>query len=270
MTPTTVIVIPCYNEAARLAPMAFLRFTEMRPDCRLLFVNDGSTDETMVHLHRLRDLGHGQIEILDLPQNSGKAEAVRRGMLHGFDSGARYVGFLDADLAAPLSVIPQFCDVLDRRPDCHLVVGCRLPLLGRVIARRYFRQVLGNLFCVAASGVLRLSIRDTQCGAKLFRVTPECRQVFSTPFVSRWIFDVEVMKRLLRLWRRSRNVDSRQAIFEYVLDEWHEIKGSKLRPTDFLRAFLELFRIAWQGGVCAPIAATVDASTESTAARAAA
>ena len=54
--------------------------------------------------------------------------------------------------------------VWDRRERCQLVIGCRLPLWGRSIERRYYRQVLGKVFCWAASRVLRLTIRDTGKG----------------------------------------------------------------------------------------------------------
>ncbi len=248
MTHDCTMVIPCYNEALRLDAAAFVRFVESNPTCRLLFVNDGSTDNTIDLLHDLCRHGHQRIDILDLPCNGGKAEAVRRGVLSALDGGAAYVGFLDADLATPLSVIPQFCDILNRRVPCQLVIGCRLPLLGHSIERRYYRQVLGKAFCWAASRVLGLTIHDTQCGAKLFRASAECRRAFATPFASRWIFDVELIARLLRLWREAKQLEPRQAIFEYVLEEWREVRGSKLRSTDFLRAFFEIAGIAWSAG----------------------
>ena len=253
MAPTCTIVVPCYNEAARLEVASFRNFSAAHPDYRLLFVNDGSTDATMEVLRRLAVGSAGRIELLDLPRNGGKAEAVRQGMLHAFKTGVPYVGFLDADLATPLSAMVQLCEILERRPECQAVIGCRLPLLGRSIQRRYLRQVLGNVFCFAASRVLGLKIRDTQCGAKLFRVTSESVRAFATPFVSRWIFDVEVIARLLGLWREGKQIDPTAAIFEHVLEEWREVKGSRLKATDFVRAFGELVAIGWRRGACDPL-----------------
>lgn len=248
MTPICILVIPCYNEAKRLDARSFSDFAAARPDFRLIFVNDGSTDATRDLLNELRVRGDGRVELLDLPENSGKAEAVRRGMMRAFESRAPYLGFLDADLATPLTAMPQFCDILNRREHCQLVIGCRLPLLGHMIERRYYRHALSKMFCWAASQVLGLTIHDTQCGAKVFRATAECRRAFATPFSSRWIFDVEVIARLLRLWRELKELEPRQAIFEYALEEWRDVRASKLRSTDFVKAFFELAGIAWSAG----------------------
>lgn len=89
----TVLVIPCYNEAARLRPERFRAFLSAHPEVSLLFVDDGSTDGTAEAL--------GGFEVLRLARNRGKGEAVRQGVLHCLSSGRApdYIGFLDADLA---------------------------------------------------------------------------------------------------------------------------------------------------------------------------
>ena len=88
------IVVPCYNEEQRLNPFAFRRFLADSPRCRLIFVNDGSRDGTLEVLHRLATACElGLVEIVDLPQNGGKAEAVRQGMLHAWQRGAELIGF---------------------------------------------------------------------------------------------------------------------------------------------------------------------------------
>jgi dolichyl-phosphate beta-glucosyltransferase len=127
----------------------------------------------------------------------------------------------------------------------QLVLGSRVPLLGRSIHRRTTRQLLGRGFATAASLVLRLPVYDTQCGAKLFRVTPATTGLFAEPFHSRWIFDVEILARLSHAtgW----GVDgTRSRLFEYPLDRWDEIAGSKLKPRDFLVAVVELAGIFWR------------------------
>jgi len=91
--------------------------------------------------------------------------------------------------------------------------------------------------------VLRLAIYDTQCGAKLFRVTPELREVFREPFESRWIFDVEILARLIALHRAQGGSPLDETIYELPLRQWRDVAGSKLTAGDFPRAALELARI---------------------------
>ena len=75
----TTLVIPCYNEEHRLPVERYVAFAKQRPDVRLLFVNDGSRDNTSGLLHGMvRGAGLGNVGVLDLEKNVGKAEAVRR------------------------------------------------------------------------------------------------------------------------------------------------------------------------------------------------
>ena len=85
--------------------------------------------------------------------------------------------------------------------------------------------------------------RDTQCGAKLFRNSPELAALFDEPFISRWIFDVEIIARLIRAHRTSDRRPPEEVIFECPLMEWYEIRGSKLRLRDFFLMSLDLFKI---------------------------
>jgi dolichyl-phosphate beta-glucosyltransferase len=122
----------------------------------------------------------------------------------------------------------------------QMVLGSRVRLLGRRIERRAARHYLGRLFATVVSWMLGLPVYDTQCGAKLFRVSPEMRGVFERPFLSRWIFDVEILAR----WGQS--VRARNAgwgILEIPLREWRDVPGSKLRIKDFFRAALGLVEI---------------------------
>ena len=64
--------------------------------------------------------------------------------------------------------------------------------------------------------------------------------LFAAPFVSRWIFDVEIIARLVQ--RIGRDAAAR-AIYELPLTEWHDVKGSKVRGGDFLRALGDLWKI---------------------------
>ncbi len=240
-----VIVIPCYNEAKRLNLAAFRHFARHMRSLRLLMVNDGSRDNTAELLDKLAR-EHAQIEALHLSPNGGKAEAVRRGILHACEQSPDFVGYLDADLATPLEEVPRFIDVLTRRDDVQVVIGSRMRLLGRNVRRRRLREFLGRSFALVASHVIGMPLRDTQCGAKVFRVNEQLQAAFSEPFNSRWIFDVEILARLKNGYQAAGLGDVSQVVYELPLDRWEEVPGSKLKSSDFVKAIGELYTIFWR------------------------
>jgi dolichyl-phosphate beta-glucosyltransferase len=109
---SVIVVIPCYNEAKRLSVLQFKAFSLRSCSIRFLFVNDGSTDETINLLECLRKYDPQCFMVCNLPENVGKAEAVRQGLLQAFNAKPDYVGYWDADLATPLNAIPVFYDLL--------------------------------------------------------------------------------------------------------------------------------------------------------------
>ena len=149
--PRTLLVVPCYNEARRLDLAAFRAFAAADPSVGFLFVNDGSTDATLARLRELEAGNREAFAVLDLPRNSGKAEAVRAGLGVAFKSNAEYVGYWDADLATPLDEIARFVSVLERLPGIELVFGARVQLLGRSVRRSPLRHYLGRTFATAVS-----------------------------------------------------------------------------------------------------------------------
>jgi glycosyltransferase involved in cell wall biosynthesis len=245
--PQTIIVVPCYNEAMRFDSLAYDAFLCETADVLLLFVDDGSTDDTAQVIERLRQRHPRQICTLRISSNIGKAEAVRRGVQIALRRKPAFVGYWDADLATPLDVIPTFCELLDRKPNVTLVMGSRVALLGRQIKRRGLRHFLGRAFATAASVVLRLPVYDTQCGAKLFRVTPEIERLFSLPFRARWIFDVELLARMITsAGQTSGTPPAVEQIYEYPLHRWQDVAASRLKRKDFVLAARDLATIYWR------------------------
>jgi glycosyltransferase involved in cell wall biosynthesis len=243
-----IIIIPCYNEALRLDVAKFKEFSREHPHQRFLFVNDGSTDGTWELLDDLRRFDHEHFAIRNLPENVGKSEAVRQGLLQAFETDPDYVGYWDADLSTPLDAILAFCSVLDSRRDIEMVFGARVSLLGRSVKRDLLRHYLGRVFATAASVALGIGFYDTQCGAKVFRATHEILSLFQSPFSTHWIFDVEIIARLVAVRRATDRPRVGEVVYEFPLHEWRDVAGSKVRPSDFVKAFFELAAISWRYG----------------------
>jgi dolichyl-phosphate beta-glucosyltransferase len=239
----TRIVIPCYNEQVRFELAAFERFLARTADVGIIFVNDGSEDGTSSLLHELEKRFPGRVIVMDQPLNQGKGEAVRVGMLRAFDLGAEYAGYFDADLATPLEASAEFIEILDRDPELQFVIGARVALLGRSITRKASRHYVGRVFATVASLVLALPIYDTQCGAKLIRVSDRARALFERPFGSRWIFDVELFARYLSTYGSS------AGLYELPLRRWSDVGESKVEWHDFMRAGAEIAAIYRSYGI---------------------
>ena len=257
-----VVVVPCYNEASRLAPDGFFAFAA-EPRLSLLFVDDGSTDGTAAVLEQLAaDLrARGvQATTLTLPENQGKGEAVRLGMLEALRGGADAVGYYDADLATPVPEMVRLVHALwglaagEGVPEgpIDVALGVRVALLGRRITRKVYRHYLGRVFATFASLILAVPIYDTQCGAKVFRRTPALLAALAQPFSARWAFDVELIGRLLAGAPGAPGIPL-SAFVEIPLRAWTDVGGSTLRPIHFPQLALELAQIhqslrGWRGG----------------------
>jgi glycosyltransferase involved in cell wall biosynthesis len=234
-------VIPCYNEAARLPGDELASLVDDAAEIDLLLVNDGSTDGTEDKLRELAERRPGRIHLLLLERNGGKAEAVRRGLVEALARGAEIVGYLDADLATPLSEMRRLTEIV-MKTNVDIVLGSRVLMLGRRIERRHLRHYLGRVFATGASLALNLPVYDTQCGAKVFRRTARLEEALLQPFLSRWAFDVELLARLVAA---PGGVEGDRLVEEPLL-EWRDVTGSKLHLGQMVGAFADLGRIAWR------------------------
>jgi glycosyltransferase involved in cell wall biosynthesis len=239
---TLCIVVPCYNEERRFDAAAFAAFVRAHPAAALCLVDDGSSDRTAERLEGLRAAcGSEAVRIVRLPRNAGKAEAVRQGMLQAAAwKPFEYLAYWDADLAAPLEEVCAMQTLAAAQPACLIVLGSRIRRLGAAITRSAARHYAGRVFATLASLVLRLPVYDTQCGAKLLRAAVVPR-MFEAPFVSRWLFDVELLARI-------RNLAAAEGLtgfaIESPLQSWRERHGSSVTAGAFLQAPLELWTIA--------------------------
>ena len=234
------IVIPFYNEARRFPIGEFVEFTRHHPQTSFCLVNDGSKDSTGGLLESLRLQFPHQIVICTIQENKGKAEAVRTGMLAGlkhFSSG--YYGYFDADLSASLQEAFRLRTFFLEKPSLEFCFGSRMAIVGAKIDRKLYRHLIGRILATCISNILHLMVYDTQCGAKLFkRVLAE--KIFEKPFISRWLFDVEIMARIIGMYKGNR-ID--EVMLEVPVSSWIDKGGSLIRWTYGFKVFFDLYCI---------------------------
>lgn len=222
-----LLIVPCYNEEKRLD----LESIEKSPSyVHFLFANDGSTDQTQQLLDDLK-IKDPRFDIYNSAVNVGKAGVLQaafqwsleNGMIENYD----WIGFWDADLATPLEAVDQMLKYLELYPNIEVdsIWGSRNSRLGSNIVRQKHRHYLGRIFVTLTSMILGVKAYDSQCGAKLFRKEASLI-AFKDPFISRWIFDIEILLRL-----------KNKVVIEFPLLVWSDVPGSKVR------VFKEIFRV---------------------------
>lgn len=232
------VVIPAYNEEARLPPTlervaAFLR-EQYEQATEVVVVNDGSKDGTVgVVREASTRLGDDQVAIrlVENPGNRGKGYSVRHGML---EAEGDWRLFSDADLSAPIEELPKLFAAVNgdshdgaigSRAVDRSLVGTHQPLF------REFSGRLFNLFVRVGAG---LSYADTQCGFKLF--SRSCAEaVFPKQQLERFGFDVELLYLAKKLGF---------SIVETPV-VWNDVEGTKVRMLDGADAFLDVARVRW-------------------------
>ena len=229
--PALSVVIPAYNEEARLPPhlgavLAYLRANY--PAFELIVVDDGSRDGTVAAVTAAL-AGEARARVVAYTPNRGKGYAIRTGVLA--TRGAQVV-FLDADLSTPIDEIPR---ALEQLRQAEIVIGSRdLPLSDVRVPQPLSRRVASDLFKwvrYLMVGLWRIS--DTQCGFKAYR-GPVARQLFALAQIDRFMFDVEILYLAERAGLRIIEMPVR----------WEDSPGSKVRLGEGLQNTLrDLWRI---------------------------
>src|SRR5712692_2903013 len=228
MLPAFSVVIPCFNEAARIGQTVHATLDYLNtasPESELIVVNDGSTDATSTIARNA--LAPAKIEgrLLENFPNRGKGAAVRKGLL----AGQRPIGlFFDADLSTPLSEIPKVIEPI-ANGELDIAFGSRAldrNLIG--IRQPWRREQAGRIFNLLVRFATGLPFWDTQCGFKAFRLDV-CRPILEAARVQGFAFDVELLYLAQRAGLRIREVPVR----------WNHAEGSKV---SFFRDSLRMLR----------------------------
>ena len=228
--PFLSLVIPAYNEAARLGASlarAFAYLNAQGYESEVLVVDDGSTDETVrVAEAGFASAGGVAARVLAGEPNRGKGYAVRRGLLA---ARGRVALFTDADFSTPITETPKLTAPI-RSGDCDIAFGSRALDRSLVGARQPFtREQSGRFFNLVMRLATRLPFKDTQCGFKAFR-TDVCRPVVEAGRIDRFGFDVELIYVAHAAGLRLREVPVR----------WDDVEGSKVTFRGGLDGFLDL------------------------------
>lgn len=238
-THRSVIIVPAFNEEFRFPMMEYRAFLkqEISHNIDMLFVNDGSTDGTLSKIKELKS-EFSAVDYISLSTNQGKAEAIRQAIMQIDSDKYRFIGYWDADLASPLNEIPHLLSYAE--PKVRLIMGSRVKLLGySEIHRSRKRHYLGRVFATFASKALGIPVYDTQCGAKLI-MAEICKELFNEPFISQWLFDIEL---IFRLKKAFSDQEIHKLVVEVPLRNWKDLGNSKVKLGDYIKAPAELLRI---------------------------
>lgn len=235
------VVIPCYNEEERLLKEEFLNFIDEHSGYYLCFVNDGSKDNTLKVLEKLKKGREDYITVYNCKKNGGKAEAVRQGMLYlSENKKLDYIGFLDADLSTDFNDLEDLVTTIENS-NFKIVSGSRIQRMGANIAKDSARAIISQTINFIIRKILAMNFKDTQCGAKIFskEIVP---LLFKQKFITKWLFDVEIFMRMRKEYSLSK---AKQLICEQPLKRWVHVDGSKLSMKDSLKIVFQLAQIAF-------------------------
>ena len=233
LEPTYSIVIPAYNEGARLGPtlekvLAYARTQGW--DAEVIVVNDGSTDETAEIVHSFAQK-EPAVRLVENPGNRGKGFSVRHGML---SARGDVVIFSDADLSSPIEEAPKLLQALKMGAD--VAIGSRW-LRAELQTQRQslHRQAFGRIFNLLLRTTLGLQFKDTQCGFKAF-TRRAVQSILPLQHIERWGFDPEILFLAHKFGFRVEEVPVR----------WGHSGDTRIHPVlDGARMFQEMLRIRW-------------------------
>ena len=242
-TPHLSVVIPAFNEEARIGPTldALVGYLDTQTYSReVVVVDDGSTDDTVGVVERRAARPETPVRVESIP-HAGKGWAVRHGML---SSGGRYRFMCDADLAMPVRHLDDFLSRMDEGYD--IVIGSRQIEGARRFGEGMARHFRGRVFNWVVRFVAVGGFQDTQCGFKCFR-GEVAKELFRNQMTRGWGFDVEILYLATRRGLR---------VLEMPID-WHHQKLSRVssivEPFSMLRDALAV-RIRAARGLYGPAA----------------
>ncbi|MBX3746863.1 MAG: glycosyltransferase [Verrucomicrobiae bacterium] len=230
--PRLLLLIPAYNEEARIGPVlcdyvAYFR-AHYRGEFRLVVVLNGCRDRTLEVVQAAAQEAGG-IEWIEFPAPIGKGGALIEGLRLAPETDL--IGYVDADGATPPRALH---DLIRHLPGHDCVIGSRwLPGARLGEAQPWKRRVASRLFHLCVQGLFWMNIRDTQCGAKVMR-RDAIQRIHKDLRTADLAFDINLLYCLRRTGGRILEVPT----------EWTDQLGSKIRlGRNALSMFLSIVRL---------------------------
>jgi dolichyl-phosphate beta-glucosyltransferase len=218
MSASLSVIIPAYNEAARLgntvrAVVDYLR--KSAPDGEVIVVDDGSADETAeIARQAFANAGNLRTSVISYKSNLGKGRAVRLGLLAARGDVAL---FSDADLSTPITEAPKLVEPIVHG-ESDVTFGSRALDRGLIgVHQSWRREQGGRVFNLVVRLATGMPFWDTQCGFKAFRMSI-CRPLIEAATIDRFGFDVELLYLAFRAGLRLKEIPVR----------WDHNEGSKI------------------------------------------
>lgn len=221
--PTLSIVIPAYNEEVRIVPTIGAiasHISDLGIPWELLIADDGSRDNTV---KLVQELNFANMRVLIAPQNGGKGSAVQRGMLA---ARGKYVLFADADNSTPIQETSKVLAKLEQ-DGFDVAVGSRAADGAEEAKKSFLRQTLSNGLRFIVRYGLRIKVRDTQCGFKMY-TRDAARRLHSAQTIMGFSFDLEILYLASKLKLKIAEVPVR----------WVDAPGSKVDARKEVKRFL--------------------------------
>jgi dolichyl-phosphate beta-glucosyltransferase len=213
------IVIPCYNEASRLQKNFFEELSNTF-DCKILVVDDGSTDCTNEILQKFAE--DIPIRILTLPANFGKALAMKNGLDLAISLKLDFVIFCDADGSLKISDIEILFSTISKNPQVDCVSGARVPMSGWMVKRKTYRKWIGRIVATIIGITTGFEIYDPMSPAKIYR-TKSLLNIEDYVPKTKWLGEVELLLFLEEM--HSKKIE----VLEIPLSTWFDADGGHIR-----------------------------------------
>ena len=229
------MIVPCFNEEKRINLDYWNKLAEL-PNVHWIFVNDGSSDGTKSLLNQIENSS-----VINLESNSGKAEAIRKGILETFNKNQSEIfqfGYLDADSAFEIEDIKNVIKLsFSKESTYDSYWGSRVALSGRHISRNNLRHILSRILITIFGYRLGNLPYDPQTGFKVFKFSNEQMAIFNKIFLTKWFVDLEILLRFKDVNKKD------MKIWEEPVNSWKDIEGSKIRGVEIITVFKDLIKI---------------------------